>query len=245
MDTTQLVCLSQELSAYQAMDSIANNLANISTPGFKRETPKFEEYIDQMQPAEGQKGTQAVSFVAQNGLIRDLSEGSVDITNAPYDVAINGQGYFVVQTANGVRYTRNGHFTLDPSGRLSTDAGDAVEGQGGDINVQASDGDIHIATDGTVSGNNGAIGQLNIVDFDDDRALVKEGGSLYSTTQTAQSAANAAVRQGAIESSNVQPVIEITNMIDVMRSYQATLNLSQSQSELQRQTVDKLATIQS
>jgi flagellar basal-body rod protein FlgF len=245
MDTTQLVCLSQQLAAYQSMDAIANNLANLSTPGFKRETPQFQEYVDQVQPTEGQTGTQNVSFVQETGSLRDLTAGHIDMTNAQFDVAINGQGYFVVQTANGPRYTRNGHFTLDGSGRIVTDAGDPVQGQGGDIAISATDGDIHVASDGNVSGNNGQIGQFNIVDFPDDRALVKEGASLYSTTQASQAASNARLQQGAIESSNVQPVIEISNMIEVMRSYQATMNLSQSQSDLTRQAIDKLATIQS
>lgn len=244
MDTTQLVSLSRELADYQSMDALANNLANVSTPGFKREAPKFQEFLDPMQPAEGQTGIQNVSFVKQTGMMRDLSEGTIAMTGAPFDVALNGQGYFVVQTANGPRYTRNGHFSLDPSGRLVTDSGDPVQGQGGDISVSANDGDITIAADGTVSGKNGVIGQLNIVDFANDRALTRQGGSFYSTTQRPQSS-TATVQQGAIEGSNVQPVVEISNMIEVMRSYQATMNLSQSHSELMRQAIDKLATIQS
>lgn len=245
MDTTQLVNLSQQLAAYQSMDAIANNLANISTPGFKRETPQFQEYVDQIPPSEGQTGPQTVSFVQQTGSLRDLSEGHLETTNAPFDVALNGQGYFVVQTANGLRYTRNGHFTLDASGRLVTDAGDAVQGTGGDITISQTDGNVHIASDGTVSGLNGTIGQLNIVDFPNDRALVKEGDSYYSTTQSSQPATGTTVTQGAIESSNVQPIIEMSNMVEVLRSYQATMNLSQSQSDLERQAIDKLATVQS
>jgi len=245
MDTTQLVSLSQQLAAYQSMDAIANNLANISTPGFKRETPQFQEYVDQLQPSEGQTGTQAVSFVQQTGSLRDLTEGHIEMTNAPFDLAINGQGYFTIQTANGPRYTRNGHFTLDGSGRIVTEAGDPVQGSGGDISISSTDGDIHIASDGQVSGKNGQIGQISLVDFPDDRALVKQGESLYSTSQDSQSASDATLKQGAIESSNVQPVIEISSMIEVMRSYQATMNLSQSQSDLTRQAIDKLATFQS
>lgn len=245
MDTTQLVSLSQQLAAYQSMDSIANNLANMSTPGFKRETPQFQQYVEQIAPTEGQTGTQSVSYVQETGLLRDISQGQMQTTNAPFDLALNGQGYFVVQTANGTRYTRNGHFSLDASGRLVTGTGDPVQGAGGAIAISATDGDIHIASDGTVSGLNGVIGQLKIVDFSDDRALVKEGNSLYSTTQTSQPAASTSVQQGAIEGSNVQPIIEMTNMIEVMRSYQATANLSQSLGNLTNQAIDKLATIQS
>jgi flagellar basal-body rod protein FlgF len=245
MDMTQLVFLSQQMADYQSMDAVANNLANVSTPGFKRETPQFQAYLEQFAPAEGQTGQQSVNFATQMGSFRDLSEGPFEMTSAPFDVALNGQGYFTIQTANGPMYTRNGHFTLDASGRIVNDNGDPVQGTGGDISVSANDGDIHIASDGTVSGQNGQIGQLNIVDFPNDRALVKEGDSLYSTTQAPQSPSNTSVQQGAIESANVRPVIEISQMIEVMRSYQATLNMAQSQSDLQRQTIDKLATTQS
>lgn len=186
-----------------------------------------------------------MSYVQQTGSLRDLSQGHFDKTDATFDVALNGQGYFVVQTANGPRYTRNGHFTLDASGRIVTEAGDPVQGTGGDISISATDGTVHIASDGTVSGLNGTIGQLNVVDFANDRALVKEGDSLYSTSQSSQSATGTTVTQGSIESSNVQPVVEMSQMIEVTRSYQATMNLSQSQSDLQRQAIDKLATVQS
>lgn len=242
MDMTQLVLLSQQLAAYQSMDGVANNLANISTPGFKREGPRFEAFMEQFRPLEGQTGIQSVNFVQQTGSQRDLTEGDFQITSAPFDVALNGQGYFVVQSANGPLYTRNGHFTLDASGRIVDDAGDPVQGVGGDISVSANDGDIHIASDGTVSGKNGQIGQLNIADFPNDYALTKVGDSMYTTTQQPQPPANTSVMQGATENSNVRPVIEISNMIEIMRAYQMTMNLSQSLSQLQQQTIDKLAT---
>lgn len=243
MDSTQLICLSQQLAAYASMDAIANNLANMSTAGFKRETPQFQEYVEQVQAGEGQTGTQTVSYVQETGMLRDLTEGHIETTNAPFDCAINGNGYFVVQTANGTRYTRNGHFSLDASGQIVTDSGDPVQGEGGNISVSPDDGDIHIASDGTVSGVKGQIGKISLVDFADDGALVKQGESLYSTAQSPQSATAASIKQGAIESSNVEPVVEMSNMIEVMRAYQATANLSQSQSTLTQQAIDKLATI--
>lgn len=245
MENTQLVCLSQQLAAYRSMDAIANNLANMSTAGYKRETPQFQEFVEQFQPGEGQTGTQAVSFVQDNGMLRDLSEGRIETTNAPFDCAINGQGYFVVQTPSGARYTRNGHFSLDATGRIVNDFGDPVQGEGGDITVAPTDGDVHIAADGTVSGVNGQIAKLRVVDFANDRALVKQGNSLYATSQAEQPAVGAEVKQGAIEASNVEPISEISSMIEVMRAYQAIANITQSQSELTRQSIDKLATIQS
>jgi flagellar basal-body rod protein FlgF len=241
MDNALLVSLSQQLAAYRSMDVIANNLANLSTPAFKREAVKFEEFVQQVQPSEGQSGPQTVSFVQDTGVVRDLSEGRLERTGAPYDLAINGKGYFVVQTDAGERYTRNGHLTLNSDGQLITDSGDPIQGDGGPIVVTVDDGDIHIAADGTVSGKQGQMGKLKIVDFSDQRALKKEGDSLYSTAQSpTAAAANTRIMQGTLETSNVEPVIEISRMIDVMRTYQAITALAQSQSELKRQAIDKL-----
>jgi flagellar basal-body rod protein FlgF len=244
MDNSLLVSLSQQLAAYRSMDVIANNLANVSTPGFKREAAKFEEYITQVRPSENQKGPQSLSFVKDAGIARDISAGDLQNTGAPFDVAINGSGYFTVQTAQGQRYTRNGHFTLDGSGQLVTSNGDPVQGDGGAITITPDDGDIHIAADGTVSsiinGQPNQIGKLKIVEFSNQQSLIKEGDSLYSTSQTANDATASTVKQGMLESSNVKPVIEISHMIEVMRSYEATATLNKSQEDMMSQAIDKL-----
>ncbi|HEY5347916.1 MAG TPA: flagellar basal-body rod protein FlgF [Rhizomicrobium sp.] len=240
MDNSLLVSLSSQLAAYRSMDVIANNLANASTPAFKRESVKFEEMITKVAPSEGQSGPQNLSFVKDTGVMRDLTQGSIETTDAPFDVAINGNGYMVVQTPQGDRYTRNGHFTLDPNGQLVTSDGQPVMGDGGAITITADDGDVHIAADGTVSGKNGEIAKLRLVDFPDDRALVKQGDSLYSTSQSPTTAENTTLSQGRLESSNVQPVLEISHMIEVMRAYEATATLSSSQEDLERQSIDKL-----
>lgn len=243
MDNSLLVSLSQQLAAFRSMDVIANNLANVSTPGYKRETAQFEEYIEQVPPAEGQTGTQTVSFVKDAGTVRDLSQGEFTRTGAPLDVAISGNGYFVVQTPAGMRYTRDGHFSLDANGQLVTSEGYAVQGDGGAITITPDDGEINIGDDGTVSsvlnGNANQLGKLQVVDFANDGALDKQGANLYATAQTANPATGQ-VQQGMLESSNVQPVIEITHMIDVTRAYQMTATLTTSQEDLMRQAISQL-----
>jgi flagellar basal-body rod protein FlgF len=241
MDNSLLISLSHQIAAYRSMDVIANNIANVGTPAFQREEPTFQEYVQNVRPAEGQTGTQSLSFVADSGIVRDLSEGTMTPTNAPFDMAIHGKGYFAVQTQQGERYTRNGHFTLDASGQICTSNGDPVLGDGGPITITPDDGDVSIAQDGTVSGANGQIGKIRLVDFANPRALVKEGASLYAANgQSPATADNATLRSGMLEGSNVQPVVEISNMIEVMRAYQATATLSQSQEDLMRQAIDKL-----
>jgi len=244
MDNSLLVSLSQQLAAYRSMDVIANNLANVSTPGFKRESAKFEEYVTHVAPSEGQTGQQSVSFVKDAGVARDISQGSIETTGAPLDLAINGKGFFTVQTPNGMRYTRDGHFTLDANGQIVTSEGYALQGDSGAITITPDDQNIQIGRDGTISsivnGIGNQIGKLQVSAFADDSALTKQGDNLYSTMQTPTVAADSTIKQGALESSNVQPVLEISHMIEVMRAYQATASLSQSQEDLTRQAIDKL-----
>jgi flagellar basal-body rod protein FlgF len=244
MDNSLLVSLSQQLAAYRSMDVIANNLANVSTPGFKRESAKFEEYVTQVAPGEGQTGKQALSFVKDAGVTRDISQGSIETTGATFDMAINGNGYFTVQTPQGMRYTRDGHFTLSADGSLVNSDGYALQGESGAITVTPDDQNVSIGKDGvissTINGLSNQIGKVSLVDFADDRALTKQGANLYSTSQTATAATTATVGQGKLESSNVQPVLEISHMIEVMRAYQATASLNQSQEDLTRQAIDKL-----
>jgi flagellar basal-body rod protein FlgF len=243
MDNSLLVSLSQQLAAYRAMDVIANNLANASTPGFKREAAKFEEFIAEMRPAEGQTGPQAVSFVKDAGILRDSSQGNIEKTGGLYDLAIAGKGYFQVQTPAGMRYTRDGHFQLNGAGQMVTTDGYAVQGEGGAVTIAPDDGQVQVAPDGTLSsvvnGVANQIGKLKIVDFADASALTKQGANLYSTTQTPQTI-TPVLRQGMLESSNVQPVIEISHMIEVMRAYEATATLSKSQEDMMREAIDKL-----
>src|SRR5262249_29385758 len=123
MDNSLLVSLSQQLAAYRAMDVIANNLANASTPGFKCEAAKFEEYVSHVRPAEDQKVPQTSSFVKDAVVMRDLGQGELTATGSPYDFAINGKGFFTVQTPQGMRYTRDGHFSLNQDGVLVTSDG--------------------------------------------------------------------------------------------------------------------------
>ena len=246
MDNSLLISLSHQIASYRSMDVIANNLANVSPPAFQREEPTFQQYVVQVPPAEGQSGPQSLTFVQDAGVVRDMTEGNLDTTNAPFDIAIHGKGYFTVQTPAGERYTRNGHFGLDASGQLVTSNGDAVQGDGGAITITPDDGDVHIAQDGTVSGKNGTIGRIKVVDFANPRALTKEGANLFAAGgQSPTSADSFTLHSGMLETSNVAPVIEISHMIEVMRAYQATATLTQTQEDLMRQAIDKLGSLPS
>ena len=252
MENTVLVGLSQQMASHRAMEVIANNLANLSTPSFKRESVQFEQYVVPVPATEAEGGTTVdVSFVLDRGVVRDLSEGRFERTDAVLDFAITGPGYFVVQTPNGDRYTRNGHFQLDNEGRVVTDDGYVVQSDGGAIQVQSQDSDISVGPDGTISVRNAVgasvqlLGKMRIATFADERALKKAGMSLYDAAgQPAQPATSAVrIHQGLMERSNVEPMIEITRMIEVLRAYQSTSDLTQSSEDLLKRAIEQLGNV--
>jgi flagellar basal-body rod protein FlgF len=168
----------------------------------------------------------------------------MDQTGNTLDLAITGPGYFVVQTPNGERYTRNGHFKLDDQGNLVTEDGFQVQSDGGAITLQPQDGDLQVAADGTVSTRLQLLGKLRVVGFANERTLKKVGGGLYDAAgQTAQASTTARVHQGLVERSNVEPVIEITHMIEVLRAYQMSSDLTKSGEDLLKQAIEKLGAV--
>ena len=249
MENTFLIGLSQQIASRRSMEVIANNLANLSTPSFKRETVQFEQYLMRVPATEAEGGGSVdVAFVLDRGVVRDLSSGRLERTNGALDFALEGPGYFVVDTPEGERYTRNGHFQLDNQGRVVTDDGHVVQSDAGAIALEQQDSDIQVGPDGTISIRNqvGAavqlLGKMRIVTFADERLLKKAGMSLFDAAGQAATPAEAAVtvHQGMVEKSNVEPVIEITRMIDVLRAYQATTEMTKASEDLLKRAIEKL-----
>jgi flagellar basal-body rod protein FlgF len=245
VENTFLVSLSQQMASNRAMEVIANNLANIGTPAFKRESVQFEQYVVPLPATETEGGgTVNVSFVLDRGLLRDMTTGRMEQTGSLLDMAIDGNGYFVVQTPQGERYTRNGHFRLDEQGQVVTEEGYVVQSDGGAITLQPQDGELRVGIDGSLSTDLQVLGKLRVVNFADERALKKAGASLLDAGGApATQSTTARVRQGMIEKSNVEPVIEISKMIEVMRAYQASADLTKSGEDLLKQAIEKIGAV--
>ena len=160
-------------------------------------------------------------------------------------MAIEGDGFFKVQTAAGERYTRDGRFSLDSQGKLVTKQGQAVQGDGGEIVVDTKKGPISIARDGSISQGTDKLGKLAVVSFTDNAALSKEGDGLYSNKSNlgAGPAQDVVVHQGMVEGSNVQPILQITDMIEVSRAYERISKLIDQTTDLDRQAISRLGRV--
>jgi flagellar basal-body rod protein FlgF len=244
MENVAYIALSRMTAMRRQMDVIANNVANMSTPAFKGEQVLFAEYLVRTQPRD--KSSADLSFVQDLGTWRELRDGEKRRTGEPFDVAIDGPGYFAVETPRGLRYTRNGHFRLNDQGALVTAAGHAVLDENG-RSIALTDeggGSPSIAKDGTVSSGTGAaLGRLQVVTFANELALKAEGDSLYAAIEPPQPVANAKVDQGMIEDSNVRPIVEMANMIELQRNFEATQRLLEADHDRRRKAIDRLARI--
>lgn len=255
MENSLLVGLSRQMSLQRKIDVLANNVANINTTGFKADTPMFEEHLMPVARNNDFRNPDVrPSFVLDRGLWRDFSAGSIQQTGGPLDVAIDGDGFLVVQAPQGERYTRNGALQVNANGQLVTTDGLPVLGENGPITLQGRDADIVIGADGTIRVKEGASptsdsarGKLRVVSFGAQaQRLQKEGQNLFSAPNgiaPQPAGTTSRVIQGAIEKSNVSGVLEMTRLIEVSRSYQQVAQMIQQQSDVRRNAIDKLAEV--
>lgn len=241
MENTSYVALSRQTALWRQLEMVANNMANANTPAFKAEQMMFTDYMVKSKSDNTPFGRQ-VSYVRDMGTLRDTREGPMTKTNAPLDVALHGDGYFTIDTPAGQRFTREGHFRLDENGMVVTASGYPVLQQNDTpIILAPNEAEVSIAGDGTVSTENGIIGKFKVVRFDNEQELREAGDGTYQTTADPIVADSANVSQGMLEDSNVQPVVEMTHMMTIMRNYQSIQNLIDNEHERQMKAMPVLS----
>lgn len=245
MENALLIGLSRQTALARQLDVIANNMANMRTAGFKGENLVFEEYlmpVAEMRNLPGADGR--LSYVIDVGLARDFSEGEYAHTGNPLDIAVVGKGWFVVETPEGERYTRDGGFKISPEGELVTGRGYRVLGEGGPITFVPQDRDITFAPDGTVAASTGEKGRLRVVGFEAEHLLEKVGDNLFAGGGAAAAAIDEPrIAQGMIERSNVRPVIETARMIEITRAYTSIASALDQMQTLRRDAIERLGTL--
>lgn len=237
-------------------DVIANNLANASTTGYKKDIAITKDFRNMLimrindgdsRPVIGSMGTGSIV----DEVAVDHTGGAVRPTGNPLDVAIEGRGFFAVETPNGVRYTRNGSFTRSAQGDLVTAEGYRVLGEGGPISLGdakkvavASDGRVMITEEGQNGAGDIEVGRLQIVSFANEKQLVKEGANLFRAEPGAQAQReNALVREGCLEQSNVNVVAEMVNLIAGYRAYEINAKTVQAHDQLLDKAVNNVGNI--
>ena len=202
----------------QALDLVANNLANVSTPGFRAQHETFRSILanSSLFPMSGLN--EAVNnYSVLGGSELDLSQGELEKTGNDLDLALQGPGFFVVQSANGRVFTRNGNFHVSAKGKLVTSEGDPVMGDSGQIDIVGEP--VAVSPDGTISVNGAVAGKVKLVDFPSGTNLTNVGTTYYSAPPKSEvNASNVSVQQGSLELSNVNPVASAIELVTLQRS---------------------------
>lgn len=244
MDNSTFVSLSLATAMRREMDVTANNIANANTPGFRGERVLFESlFLDQGGADQG--GT---SFVQDTGSYVDTSQGALTKTGNPLDVAIQGNGWMSYQTDTGqTAYGRDGRLTLDGQGNLVTMSGAKVLDAGGSAIALPPDlgGAVTISADGTISApGQGTLARLGLVDLPDEQGLERIGGGLFAAPEGRAPVATPSIGskfvQGAIEGSNVQPIIEMTRMMSIQKAYDRAVKLMGGEDDLRKDALRRL-----
>ena len=237
MENAGYVGLSYQLALERKMNAIANNIANMDTTGYKSKHVQFKEYVAQTD------AQQPLSMVYDYGQFQDFSAGALTSTGNPLDVALIGNGFLAVRGEDGqTYYTRNGRLQRNSENQLVTSNGGLVLNQSGQpVTVPDGEVDISITPEGTITGRQGAVGQLGIFQFGQTQQLQPVGNSLFKSDNPPQADTTTRVQQGAIEGSNVNSILEMTDMMEVQRRYQSVARLLQTDHDRQRDAIRKLA----
>ncbi|WP_313352272.1 flagellar hook-basal body complex protein [Paracoccus sp. (in: a-proteobacteria)] len=236
MDNAIYAALTRQSGLMREMRVVANNIANANTTGFRREGVVFSEY---MVPLDGRGETLAMAH--GRGRRIDLGPGGMTQTNGQYDLAIDGEGFLMVQTPQGSRLTRAGAFMTNAEGELVNPDGYQLLDDGqAPIIIPAGVGNVGIGTDGTISADDNPVARIGVFTSPDPANLQHEAGTLFDPGGAVEPIEEAVLRQGFLEDSNVDPVLEIARMIEVQRAYQLGQSFLDQEDQRIRQTITSL-----
>lgn len=216
MDSGYYAACAGLVARTQALDTIANNLANVSTSGFRASKNVFSSLLTSTDSDLSVLNQDANNYGVLSGTLLDTSQGSLTPTGNDLDFAIDGTGYFQVQTSSGMVYSRGGSFRVSPKGQLVTAAGDLVMGQNGPIAIPGAP--VTVSADGTITANGAIAGRLKLVEFPANTRIQSAGGTYYQAPGvTPVNATSSNVRQGMLESSNVNSIASLVELISAQR----------------------------
>lgn len=237
MNNAIYIALSQQTNLFRNMDVVANNVANVSTPGFKGETMVFEKFLVDDKDNFQRK----IAFSHDIATFSDFKDGAATPTGRDLDLALDGAGFFKVQTPQGIRYTRRGSFHTDTNNQIVTAEGyPLLDTADRPIEIINHDERLTISSDGTVrGGDDGQIrGEIGVVHFDNPQKLTHTDNGLYSSDiPPLLTKAPAHVLQGSLEQSNVSSITELTHLININRSVSDVSSLMANMHDMMRKAI--------
>ncbi len=235
MDNGIYITLSRQQALFRDLEISANNLANAATPGYHTQKLVFSDYL-----AKDNKRKNA--FANDVSTYRDTANGSIRMTGNPFDLAITGRGYFIVETPFGNRYTKSGNFQIDAQGTLMTTQGYPVLGNDqGNIIIPENASKVTINGLGQVSVDGNDVGQVGMAEFADEQKMERMGDTLYRTAEEPLPPEASRMVQGAVENSNVSAVSELVRVQEVSRSVGSTAKFIEVMYDLQRKVASTYA----
>jgi flagellar basal-body rod protein FlgG len=236
------------LATQTQSEVIGDNIANVRTPGYKEGLASNRAFnmIMMERIGAGKLGSDVIPIggmgtgVSVDQVAFSNTQGALQTTDLKTDLALTSPGYFVVQTSEGERYTRNGHFQIDANGILQSSDGYALLGEMGSIGPLSSD--FSVKADGTIMDKGQSVDRLRIVDIPSE-ALNREGQSIYSASQPVQVSTSVQVLQGMVEASNVDLSGQMVQVITVMKAYEANQRVIQTQDEMLGKAVNEVGKI--
>ncbi|MCT2539777.1 flagellar hook-basal body complex protein [Sedimentimonas flavescens] len=236
MDNAIYATLARQSGLMQEMQAVANNISNLSTSGFRREGVIFSEHVKALE------GDESLSMAYAHGRNVSLVQGPLTQTGGSFDFAIEGEGFFLIETPQGNQLTRAGSFSANPEGELVTPDGHRLLDIGGAPVFAPSDaGPITLAPDGTLSAGATPLAQVGIYLPADPTGLIHTGGTRFTVEAGVIPAEGATLLQGFIEESNVDPVAEIARMIEVQRAYELGQTFLDREDERIRSVISTLS----
>lgn len=226
MDNAIYTTLTRQSGLMREMQALANNIANASTTGFRQENVIFSEHVKRVP------GGTSLSMATAAVRHTSMMQAGLTQTDGPLDLAIEGEGFFLIDTPQGQRLTRAGHFSTSAEGELVTADGHRVlDGGGAPVFLPPDAGALSVAADGTLSANGVPLSQIGLVRPRDPSGLIRETGLLFRANDRFEPAENGRILQGFLESSNVDAIGQIARMIEVQRAYEMGQSLLEREDE--------------
>ncbi len=241
METSAVIAASRQGALKRQLEIVANNLANMSTNGYKSSQMMFVEHVVKSKGGE-RLISPNLTYTRDIATRIDVSDGAIETTGNPLDLAIRNDGFFVVRDAQGQEYyTRNGQFRLDTTGQIVNQQGHALMASGGQpIILSPNDSQINVARDGTLSTENGQLGKIRVVRFDNPQDMQRTSGAMFTSQNPPTDIAAPDIIQGSLEGSNVEPIMEMSRMIELHRSYDSAKSFIEKEDERQKSMIQGL-----